>query len=217
MAPRYRIVTFSNGHVEIVKIPLLYKVLHDIEMGKVRDEVIERGVALPEVNPFIDNHFTALTEKWQWLWKNLNQSMTKLQWRALLDYQRAFTNQNGFDKPNDQRADYVNNRDLTKPLPKMEALVCGGATVAVDRIEGQYAWIKTLNGLNPPPPVEYILARPWLYFHATTVRPNGTVGSFPQSTGAELVPLLTNRVVKYPLARLKKLDGRIPSPYVIGA
>jgi len=188
----------------------LYRVLHDPEMGDVRDP----ARSLPEVFSFFDNHYTPLTKEWQLFWKALNPSLTKKQWTALLGYERAFTNGNGFGKIGDPRANFVLGEDLREELPKMEALVCGGALLT-GIVSGGWLLVHTLNGLDAPPALDTL--KPWEYFHATTVRPNGTIGSFPiDDFGPEIVPLLTYRPVRYPLWKLQRWTGPgLPNPYEI--
>lgn len=193
-----------------VSTPPLYLVKHD---NPVRDIVIRRGVALPEVHQLLPQGFFPLDEAWQWLWKNINPSLAPRDWRALLQYERAFTNDNGFDKPGDPRRDYVNGRDLKavddrgKPaLPKMELLLCGGATIT-GRVEGAYLYLDTLDGWAAPPPAAWVIERPWLWYAAVSVNPRGEINNLPQG-GQDLVkrvPIVSRYAVKIEMSKLIKI------------
>lgn len=112
-----------------IAYPPLWKVMHDLEMGKVRQVVLDRGVPLPEVLPMAPNHYTPLTEAWQRLSYAINPALTPDQWTALYTYQRFMTNHNGFGNQADPRANYIKGTNLSAPLPKQEDLFCGGAIV----------------------------------------------------------------------------------------
>lgn len=202
-----------------VNFPQLYRVLHDRELpGGVRPIVLEKGKALPEVFPLFPNQFTKLTRAWQWLWRDLNPQMSAEQWRKLLYTNRAFTNGQGYGEPDDPRADYINNLDTSSPLPKIECLVCGGALLA--GIETTYKGIPslmvdTLDGRAgmTVPTAEWVLARPWYYYQAISVSPDGSTQSFSLTPYPEYVPLVANIFpVYFPLAGLEKLDMSKPLP-----
>lgn len=188
-----------------------FQVLHDFQLynGDPRPEVIERGVPLPEIYPLLPNQFTKLTFNWQWLWKYLNPLMSPLDWRKLLHYERAFTNLNGFDKPGDPRADHVNERDMQSPLPKIEALVCGGAFLTGKpdvMYKGEpHLQVVTLDGRQPPPPVGWVQANK-LAFEAVSARPDGGVQSFSLTPNPEYVPIVASIFpVYFPMSGLVKV------------
>lgn len=199
------------------------RVLHDAEMGGVRQEVLTRGKSLPEVfQPLSDhNPFSPLTKAWQLLWKNLNPQITNLEWRQLLHWQRAFTNNNGFERPGDPRRDYVNQKDLTAPLPKIECLLCGGALVSIVRetvFNGEEVYeLDVLNGRKSPPPLEWVLRRPWLFYQAVSVSVTGIVRSFSISPYPEYVPFISLGLPVYmPKKNIKILSSTTrlpPNPY----
>lgn len=148
-------------------------------------------------------------------------------WRQLYDYRRAFTNKTGFENPNDPRVDYVHGLDYTcivdgkevkceEPALDKGPRVCGGASIK-GVVSGDVLLVETIDSNNVPS-LEYVLARPWLYFHATTFRINGKVGRFPQGDGEPVfVPLISDHkkgAVAYPLAWLEPLPaGVVADPY----
>lgn len=74
--------------------------------------------------------------------------------------------------------------------------------------------VETLKA-NALPTIEELVTKPWLYFHATTSRANGTIGRFPQGDGEPvLVPLVTKEPVTFPLNKLQKMDT-IADPYKV--
>lgn len=192
-------------------------VKHDRQLDGVRDEVIRRGKALPEVfQPLSDhNPFSPLTRGWQLLWKGINPRITKLEWRQLLYWRRAFTNGNGFEEPGDPRRDYVNERDLTADLPKIECLLCGGALVSIIRetvFMGQEVYeIEALNGRRSPPSVDWLLKHPWLYYEAVSVAVTGIVRSFSISPYPEFVPFVSFGLPVYmPKRSIQLLSPNVP-------
>ena len=193
--------------------PQLWRVLHDVETpaGNWRPK-------LPEVHSLFLNHFTPFTEGWQKLSYAMNPHLTKEKWTALYAYQRAFTNNNGFGNDSDPRANYIKGENLRYGDPKVEALVCGGAVLA-GVAAGSNLIVETLNGRNSPPSLEWLMARPWLWFDAITVDGNGIPRRFPQGGGERvLIPLIADRNryadVTIPLEKVVKWTMlELPDPY----
>jgi len=102
----------------------------------------------------------------------------------LVEDHRAFTDTNA---PENGYTDYVTGRNLSANKPyKWKPLLMNGNII---KIVGEYKdWyiFEALDFLKPPPTLEYIIERPWLYQWATeqtTVKlPDGrwVVSSFPQ-------------------------------------
>lgn len=199
-------VTLGDGRtVELTQIPL-WRVRHDQELGS----LWRTGV--PEVF-VLNERRTPFGESWQRLSFALNPGMTGERWRALYDYQRAFTNGTGFDK--DPRADYVNGRDLGAGLPAWDKTrVCGGATVT-GFVDGGDLVVGILDGNQPAPALGWLLAHPWLYFHAVNVTAGG-ITRFPQNEGRPvLVPLVGSGVARIPLSQVERVPS-IADPYFLG-
>lgn len=203
--------------------PQLYRVKHDLERG----DVWRKGV--PEVYVLDGTHRTYMKENIQYLTFNLlragapNQSLAdaKKFWRQLYDYRRAFSNKAvGFDGSGEPLADFINGWNLKSGLPAFDKTrVCGGASIAGYE-DGKWLVVETINAEAPLFDVEEILAKPWLYFHATTVRSDGTIGRFPQGGGEPVfVPLISRHSlgpVRYPLEFLEKLPiGEVADPYKV--
>jgi len=175
---------------------------------------------LPEVFPFEPNSFAFLTRGYQFLSKEINPTMTNQKWRSLYANDTAFTNGQGFNKFGDPRADFVNGLNLTSPLPKQEALVCGGAILLEKKVENGYLYPYYIDATKPVPSKEYVLANPHLYFDAVTVD-GGAGGSiiirrFPQGDGERVkVLFLAKEEIRIPLNKLTKLplNSVFPSPY----
>lgn len=216
MTLTHRLDVFSNGEVEEqgVTLPtdrLFWRVLHWIECGDPKR-------SRPEVNPLFPNHHTPFTKEWQLFSYAFDGLGGK--WTAVYSYQRAFTNDQGFGDPDDPRANYVVGKDLSFPLPKVEALICGGALVA-GKVSGSDLIIETLNGRHAPPSVEWLRAHPWLYFDAVNCDAGGVPRLFPQGRGSRvLIPLIADRdrfpLVTIPLSRVVRWTGSMPpDPYKI--
>ena len=208
-------VTPKFDSTVIDNTPPLYRVLHDYELynGEPRQEVINRGKALPEVFSLLPNQFTSLNRAWQQLWKGINPQMTGREWRQLASCHRAFTNNAGYDCSEGKHGpfvDYVNGRDLGADAPKMEALVCGGALLTGEPdvlYKGVLCLkVKTLDGRENPPLVEWVLSCPWFWFEAVSVRPDGGVQSFGITEHAERVPLVASIFpVYFPMSGLVRI------------
>lgn len=85
---------------------------------------------MPVVRPSIQGlsvNFTSTLQLMSYEINKFNPLFTKGRWRGVWGNWTAFTNGNGFDDPNDPRADWVNLMDIRYPLPKlMRAIICGG-------------------------------------------------------------------------------------------
>jgi hypothetical protein len=213
----------------------LWRVLQDQELWKkgILDRRNSEGVwywrmGLPEVFTFDGSHMTYMRRWLQELAFALNPGMLPKGFRTLYDVRRAFTNGTGFDTIHTPgsadylaRADYINDLDLDHSDPRFDkSRVCGGALLA-GKVSGDWLEVDTLK-INQPVTLEWLLARPWLYFTATTVSRNSTpdqelVGNFPQNGGrACWVPLVTTTPVRYPLQYLQRwVAPELPSPYTI--
>ena len=123
---------------------------------------------------------------------------------------RAFMNFNGMDKG----ANYINNENLDASLPNFDKVrVCGGATISGE-VVGNMLKVDTLKG---PATLEYLLARPWLYFDAITVEARPS--PFPQASYDDIynrayIPLISEVDVYYPLEELEEVS-EIADPYRI--
>ena len=188
--------------------PQLWRVLHDVEMGAMWRE------GLPEVFWF-DELATPMTKQLQIFTKALNPEMDPLRWRALYSHDRAFTNKNnGYDYPGGSvKQDWVNMRNVTAlDVPKFDKTrVCGGALLA-GMVDGVYLWAEYIDANLPLPPIETLPI--WLKFCATTCAGEHEIGRFPQGDGLNVwIPLIARQPIKYPLAKLQRVTGAIPSPY----
>lgn len=121
----------------------------------------------------------------------------------------------------DPRADFINNRNVTSPVPKQEALVCGGAILLEKRRDANYLYPYYINTNLPIPTLEYILNNEHLYFDALSVDggPNGTLilRRFPQGNGERVrILLLSNREIRISLNKVTKLpfSSVFPNPYL---
>lgn len=207
---------FVLGEKRYVPDEDLYRVNHDTTLWRPN---------LPEVFPFEPSHYTTFSKHFQLLEKSLNPTMTKTKWRNMHlggnqgNDATAFNNRQGFEMSGDPRADWVNLRDLTKPNPKQEALVCGGAILKAKYVDSQYLYPFYVDGNLPAPTLEWIKKRPWLYFDAVTVDggANGIViRRFPQGEGARVfILLLANRPIRIHLSKVTRLKRNfpVPSPY----
>lgn len=197
----------------------LYRVMHDVELPT----GLRACAPCPEVFP-INGLRTPFTPEWQRLAFALNPGMTGNHFRALYGTRTAFNNGTGFptkdgDPP---KADYVNMLDLTYPLPAFDKTrFCGGATITGIE-DGTDLIVDIIDGTNPAPTLESLLAYPTLYFHAVICNPKSSITGEPYITrfpqmggGIVLVPLIGQGECRYPLAALQKVPD-IADPYYFG-
>jgi hypothetical protein len=213
----YQNDSFVLGNQRYVEEEDLFRVNHDKTLWRPN---------LPEVFPFFPNHYTPFTRGYQLLENNLNialdNAMTGSKWHNLHlggnqgDKATAFNNRQGFEMVGDPRVDYVNGKNLGAPNPKQEALVCGGAILKMKSVDSQYLYPAYIDGNRPAPTLEWLLARPYLFFDALSVdgSPNGIVlRKFPQGDGKRVrILLLASKPIKIALSQVTKLKRNQPEP-----
>lgn len=199
----------------------LYRVKHDIELGELwRND-------LPEVFPLDGSLAVKMTSDWQQLAydlyrysaSNVDEETAKKRWRIIYGYRTAFTNNQGFEKPGDPRADYINNKNLDMPLPKWDKTrVCGGATISGYKDNGKLV-VTCLDATKTAPSLYWLLDRFWLWFTAVNVSSKGSIYDFPQGDGRPVyTPLVSKgQEVRIDLALLEELPigARAANPYWI--
>jgi hypothetical protein len=135
-----------------------WRVLHDKEMGAIW------RAGLPEVhplylstNPSHSNHHSPFQQWAQLLSYKMNPTMTPDVWTKIYYHDYWISNDHGYGDSNDPRANYVTLRNLTAPLPKVEALTCGGSLLEGERL-GDWVKVKGLHCNTPVTP-------DWLKLH----------------------------------------------------
>jgi hypothetical protein len=213
-----------------------YRVLHDYEIARRQfvdprhgqfyhpDEGWAWRDGDPEVFWLINSHRVPFNEAWQRLAYSMNPGMTKGNFRRLYDDHRAFMNYTGFWTEGSMwdayvpHADYISGVDLNDPLPEWDKIrVCGGMTLR-GTPDGGDVIVETLK-YDQCPTLEWLMERPWLYFHAVTTHEKAdgspAIYAFPQNNGNRvLVPLVAINEVRYPLGALQAVDA-IADPYRI--
>ena len=210
----YQNDSFVLGEQRFVEDEDLYRVNHDTTLWRPN---------LPEVFPFFPNHHTPFTRGYQLLEYALNVALDNVmegsEWRSLHDATTAFNNDQGFGMTGDPRVDWLNGKNIGAPEPKQEALVCGGAILKRKSVDSQYLYPAYIDGLRPAPTLEWVLARPYLFFDALSIdgSANGLVlRRFPQGDGQRVrILLIASKPMKIPLSQVTKLKRNqpIPSPY----
>lgn len=192
-----RIFVYDDGSISDKYIG--YRCLHMAEGG------LDNPSGMPVVRPSYNAPpilFTKEMQRLSYEMNSYNPYFTKDKWRKVYAFSTAFTNENGFDEPNDPRADFVNNVDLTSPLPKlMKAIVCGGMFIR-GSVENKLLVCKPgVSGIDvskPLPSIAEVFARNW-YFAATTGGLGG-VYNFPQGSGNPVyIPYFLSETVTYPI------------------
>jgi len=174
---------------------------------------------LPEVNPLFPNHFVEFGRDFQLLERELNWVLSGQEWRAVHTWQRAFNNQQGYDRPGDPRADWINMRDLTYDPPRQEVLVCGGAILKRKFIDDAYLYPEYINTNRPAPTLEWLLKRPYLFFDAVNIdwtSDGAKIRRFPQGDGHRVfILLLASKPIRIPLSKVTQVKRSSPalSPY----
>jgi hypothetical protein len=140
----------ATNFVEVSSSPKYvgWRCLHMLEGGYPNPD------HMPVVRPSLNIASVLFNSPMQWasFWINKsNMAYTGPKWRSTYNGGIAFTNNQGFDDPDaGPRADYVNRRDLTSPLPKlMKGIICGGSfytgTVSTSLILGIQELLSALR------------------------------------------------------------------------
>lgn len=167
------------------------------------------------------------TEAMQWLsWQlmsHLNSTISKKQWGAVYDGDRAYTNFNGWDsknKPNDQRRDYVQDRYRDFDDPKlMDAIIMAGSFYR-GMEKGDLLWmypgIHAIDANKPMPNIQTILDEVW-YFASVNNTKNPS--HFAQGNGYIVaVPYFLREPVSYPVSWFARWDSdELPDPLYVYA
>ena len=197
-----------------------WRLKHQYEGGVVNDE-LKSG--MPEIYPSDWQNgipFTASMQMLAWeLMYSANKTMTTKQWRAVYKHDVAFTNYQGFDKPGDPRADYVNLESLSYELPKlMKVTLCGGSFYHGDAVGDRLWMVPGIHGIDANNIVNLseVIVNQW-YFHAVTWHDTATgykINHFPQGNGgAVLIPLFLSVPVSFPLSWFSRWVGdTLPDP-----
>jgi hypothetical protein len=169
------------------KLPSDYffvRVLHELEL----DESLHTTPASrPEVRQlFPANLFSPFDRGWQMLAWDMNPYCTAGNITSVYHFRLWVVNNNGFGDSSHPRRNYFENTHLSDPLPKVEAITCGGNLL---HVIGE-AMVKTNNGLedcyiietldyhNLPPTVEWMDKHPWLITWAVNMGSDGTPRRF---------------------------------------
>lgn len=189
-----------------------WKVLHDWQTKQVQWRGLDKGV--PEVFHFDQDAPTQLTHAWQHFIMALNPGMSADGWRSLAKWDRAFTNGTGYDNPNGNKyADYITPKDTDKKPPVEDKCRCCGGANLHGTVSNGILIIETLDGSKDPPALDWVLARPWLYFRCYTIKPDNTNGDFPQNGGKPVYwPLVANGKVT---VKINTLIKEKPYPQVV--
>lgn len=196
--PRHRIRIFNDGGVEVTEatpeglLPSnmrFVRVLHELELPSNKRTNPERR---PEVRPLFVNQYVPFNQQWQEFSWNLNDKryFTAGNMTAIYHYRLWIANYQGFGDPTDPRRNYFENTNSGYPLPRVEALTCGGnvlrvigeTQVKVGRVFVPAWAIESLDWHKPPPSVQELRSKPWLITTAVNLSgANGlTPSKFPQ-------------------------------------
>ena len=117
-------------------VPQLWVVKHDVTLpdGNWRS-------GLPEVHRLLPFHHVVLTEKLQWLWRDINPDMTTEKVCKLFGNGLAFCNGSGFPG----HANHLLGEELDKDNPRFDqARICGGGGGAEKKDDDQELWIEKI-------------------------------------------------------------------------
>ena len=180
------------------------------DFGVVRDVVTDKGTR-PEVYRMFPFHHTVLSCAWLWTWRKMNPELSDKKWATLLGDAFALTNDSGsLDHYN-----CVTGENPGKPEPRFDEPRIMGGAIVTGTTESTRLWLET-SKVNQWRDAEYILARPWLWFYATSVNRKGEVNYITRLGLDGLmhrvkVPLMTTIAVYLPLADLAPVpEGEWP-------
>ncbi len=150
-------------------------------------------------------------------------ALPREKWRVLHRFDKAMTNggQNGFDGVDALgrpvlHADYINNRDLTAPLPRYDKMQRSfqGSFIRGEAVGDELVCRPGVHGIDatrPMPSVAEIVANNW-FIRAVTA--GEEVDNFPQGDGYPIVyPFIFDRPISFPLAWFERWDREyLPDP-----
>lgn len=103
----------------------------------------------------------------------------------MVEAHRAFTEAGS---PEAGARDVVTNRNMSNPKAYQWLFFpTGGAMLKVVREVSKYYEVEALDVLKPPPSIEYVTSRPWLYFWCTQYGKYTGSTRFPQIKNANAV------------------------------
>jgi len=207
-------ITLDFAPVEAPALVTGYRCKHKNEPGA-PDNPTD---GMPEVRPSnwgngIDFGYRLQQLSWE-LMQWGNSTITPKQWRAVYKHDVAFTNYQGFDKPGDPRADFINGQDVGAELPKlMKVTICGGSLyqgLISDSIFTLVPGVHGIDATKPIPDMSTVVNNGW-YFSAVTWHSGNKIADFPQGNGGRvLIPLVLSVPVSYPLAWFQKWEADAP-------
>ena len=200
----------------------LYWVKHWAIGDPGRDGRPEVVPLLPVKKSYFDfywqNFFFDLT--WNF-WPEFDYDFAAKRWTSLNGDHLALMNRSGF--PGEPPvANYITGEHVgSQYLPAYDKTRTMGGNVVAGVEDGDMLWVETLDGNAQPPPLQYVLDRPWLYFHCVLAFKN-KVGLFPQGCDSDrgiwqktVAPLVATTDVYLPMSAVVKLPlgSPIPDPY----
>ena len=224
------VTAFGQVYIPRSETPELvqyYRVPHDIERvnvnadnfkyagnrsGRVRQAVLDKGEALPEVYRLNPNHHTVLSCPYQWMWKNINPNLSPQKWATLMGNQLMLMNH----PADEQFYNCVTGEGAGEPFPRFDQpRVCGGAILAGIEELGKL-WIDSMVITQPVKPWGNVLDNPAWWYWATSINPRGEINLITRE-GMDgnrypvRIPVLTHYSVWLPLDELHKLPlGFVP-------
>ena len=199
--------------------PVKWRAKHKIEGGWPKTPP-----SMPEVMPPIFSGRVKMTKAIQEmsfaLMRAINPAVTGSIWRRCHSDGRAMNNFSGFIDGTGgiPRADYINNRDLSEPLPAYDKAqrVFGGSlidgVVHADKLVCT-AGIHGIDADAPMPSVETIIKNHW-YVVAVNVNADFTVMSdWAQGQGGHIAfPFIFHGVIEFDLQYFQAWEGAAPDP-----
>lgn len=182
--------------------------------GPVRGVVRDSGKALPEVYRILPDQVTPLYDRWIHLWRDLNPDLDDNHFCTLLGNNLWLTNGTGWPG----RRNVILGQDLDAAFPAFHAPITTGGSVHKGIEKDGNLQIESLLVDQPTPTVEYVLARPWLWFWGTAVTTSGRVNMITRKNRSGVyipvrVPFITSQPVYLPLNQLDKLEPGYVPPY----
>jgi hypothetical protein len=222
---------WSNGDVKEVgqALPsrMFVRVLHEAELVP---SLRQTPYSRPEVRAMFPNMFVPFGMPFQVLAWRMNPLLMAGNMTAVYHHKLWVANDNGFGDSTDPRANYFENKNLDKPLPKVEVITCGGNLLRVigeTRVkvgtQMEDAWlVETLDWRAPVPSLQSVLERPWLQTWAVDLTGDGLPSRFPQGKQPNgfqpgvVHPLLGTGQTAIPKWRcVRWLVDQAPDPYKV--
>jgi hypothetical protein len=195
-----------------------WRVLHQAE-GGYQNNPLNMPEVVPPDNPVAVEMTETIQRMSYELMVYFNPLITADLWTKVHDYDRAFTNHQGFNKPDDPRANFITGENPDSPLPKYDKAqrLCGGQFLRSEIHGDRFVCTPGVHGIDankPIPSIETIVNNNWYLFAVTLGSRSEIISHFPQGQGGPVaIPFIFDREIEFNAAWFTRWESdELPDP-----